>query len=313
MLFYVFFKEVHMKARPMIPLSQQTESTNGLIYAVLCYLIWGLFPLYWMPLLGMMSTEQMMAQRVVWTALFCVFLVISLKQYAPILAVLKKPRTLLIIMLTGSILSANWLIYLYAISIHEVLQSSLGYFMSPLITLLLGRIFFNEKLTQVKTIAVSLVGLGVLWLIFLYGDIPWLSLGISATFGVYALLRKLAPLAALPGLTVETLTMLPFALVYLVYVQQNGELIFWQLDTFQLLILLGTGVITTVPLLLFAAGAKRISLANMGMIQYISPTIQFLLGLFVFHEAFDMNRFIGFVWVWLGIAVFVWGSRRSKA
>ncbi len=174
-----------------------------------------LFPLYWMPLLGMMSTEQMMAQRVVWTALFCVFLVISLKQYAPILAVLKKPRTLLIIMLTGSILSVNWLIYLYAISIHEVLQSSLGYFMSPLITLLLGRIFFNEKLTQVKTIAVSLVGLGVLWLIFLYGDIPWLSLGISATFGVYALLRKLAPLAALPGLTVETLTMLPFALVYL--------------------------------------------------------------------------------------------------
>lgn len=302
-----------MKAKPMIQLNQQSESTQGLIYAVGCYLIWGLFPLYWVPLLATMDPEQMMAQRVVWTALVCLILVISLKQYEPILAAFKHIKSLLILMLTATILSFNWLLYLYAISVHEVLQSSLGYFMSPLITIVLGRIFFQERLTQVKTVAVGLVTIGVLWLIFLYGDIPWLALGISATFGVYALLRKLAPLPALPGLTVETFTMLPFALIYLGYVTYKKELVFWQLDLFPMTILIGTGIVTTIPLLLFAAGAKRISLANMGMIQYISPTIQFLLGLFVFHEVFDLNRFIGFAWVWLGIAIFVWGSRRSKA
>ena len=302
-----------MTAKPMIQLNQQSESTKGLIYAVGCYLIWGLFPLYWVPLLEIMDPEQMMAQRVVWTALVCLILVLSLKQYEPILAAFKNIKSLFILMLTATILSVNWLIYLYAIAVHEVLQSSLGYFMSPLITIVLGRIFFQERLTQVKTVAVGLVAIGVLWLMFLYGDIPWLSLGISATFGVYALLRKLAPLPALPGLTVETFTMLPFALMYLAYVMYQDKLIFWQLDPFPMAILIGTGIITTIPLLLFAAGAKRFSLAIMGMIQYISPTIQFLLGLFVFHEAFDLNRFIGFAWVWLGIIVFVWGSRRSKA
>lgn len=301
-----------MNAKPMIRLNQQTESTKGLIYAISCYLIWGLFPLYWIPLLGTMSTEQMMAQRVVWTALFCVFLILALKQYGPILEALKRPKALFVLMLTGGILSANWLLYLHAISINEVLQSSLGYFMSPLITIVLGRIFFQERLTPIKLVAVALVAVGVFWLIFLYGDIPYLALGISSTFGVYALLRKLAPLPALPGLTVETLTMLPFALAYLVYLQQKGDLVFMQLDLFPMLILLGTGVVTTVPLLLFAAGAKRISLANMGMIQYISPSMQFMIGLLVFKEAFDLNRFIGFAWVWLGVLVFVWGSRRTS-
>lgn len=294
-------------------MNQASESSKGLIYAFSCYLIWGLFPLYWLPLIGTMSTEQMMAQRVVWTALFCVLLVIVLKQTGPILRALRQPKVLLTLMLTGGILSANWLLYLVAISQNEVLQSSLGYFMSPLITIVLGRIFFQEKLTRIRLYAVILVTIGVLWLVFLYGNVPILALGISTTFGVYALLRKLAPLPALPGLTVETLTMLPFALVYLVYLQSQDALVFSQLDIFPLIILLGTGMVTTIPLLFFAAGAKRISLANMGMIQYISPTLQFLLGLYVFHEPFDMNRFIGYSWVWLGVLVFVWGSRNRRA
>ena len=294
-------------------MNQASESSKGLIYAFSCYLIWGLFPLYWLPLIGTMSTEQMMAQRVVWTALFCVLLVIVLKQTGPILRALRQPKVLLTLMLTGGILSANWLLYLVAISQNEVLQSSLGYFMSPLITIVLGRIFFQEKLTRIRLYAVILVTIGVLWLGFLYGNVPILALGVSTTFGVYALLRKLAPLPALPGLTVETLTMLPFALVYLVYLQSQDALVFSQLDIFPLIILLGTGMVTTIPLLFFAAGAKRISLANMGMIQYISPTLQFLLGLYVFHEPFDMNRFIGYSWVWLGVLVFVWGSRNRRA
>lgn len=302
-----------MKTSPLSPMNQASESSKGLIYAFSCYLIWGLFPLYWLPLIGTMSTEQMMAQRVVWTALFCVLLVIVLKQTGPILRALRQPKVLLTLMLTGGILSANWLLYLVAISQNEVLQSSLGYFMSPLITIVLGRIFFQEKLTRIRLYAVILVTIGVLWLVFLYGNVPILALGISTTFGVYALLRKLAPLPALPGLTVETLTMLPFALVYLVYLQSQDALVFSQLDIFPLIILLGTGMVTTIPLLFFAAGAKRISLANMGMIQYISPTLQFLLGLYVFHEPFDMNRFIGYSWVWLGVLVFVWGSRNRRA
>ena len=181
--------------------------------------------------------------------------------------------------------------------------------------MLLGRLFFNEHFNRIQLAAIVLAATGIFWLALPAGQVPWVALLLTLTFGLYGLLRKTAPLDALPGLALETLLLLPFALAYLGRLAQHGQLVFGSLPPLLLATLIGSGIVTTVPLLLFAAGARRISMSDLGIIQYVSPTIQFLLGLFLFGEAFDLSRFIGYGWVWLGVAVYlfgIWHQQRSK-
>ena len=289
----------------MPPSSPAQEKQRGLLYAISCYVLWGLFPLYWYPITQTaMPASQILAQRVVWSTVFALMLVIILRQAGPLLQAARTPKLLGVFAISACLLGSNWLIYLWAITNSHVLDASLGYFMSPLFSILLGRIFFNERMNRLQAAAIGIAVLGVLWLVFLYGNVPWIALGLTISFGFYSLVRKLAPLAALPSLALETLCMLPIAVLYLLWQGQQGSL-FLDLSPLNWGLLVGSGIVTSVPLLLFAAGAKRISMTEMGIIQYISPTAQFVTGLLLFHEAFNMQRFIGYALVWLAVVVYV--------
>lgn len=296
----------------MTSITAEEDRRRGRIYAITCYVIWGLFPLYWYPITQTtMPASQILAQRVGWSTLFALLLLLVLRQYRPVIDALKSPKLLLTFMLSAALLAANWLLYLWSITNNHVLDASLGYFMSPLFSILLGRIFFKERMTTMQAAAVGMAGLGVLWLIFLYGNMPWIALSLTISFGFYSLVRKLAPLAALPGLALETLCMLPFAMVYLLMQYQNQSL-YLDLSPINWGLLVGSGIITTVPLLLFAAGAKRISMAELGIIQYISPSVIFITGLLLFHEAFNWERFIGYAFVWLAVVLYLLSAKRKN-
>lgn len=290
------------------------EKKLGLTYAISCYMIWGLFALYWYPLTQTdMPASQILAQRVIWSTVFALILMMALRQTKIVVDAMKTPKVLGVFILSAALLGANWLIYIGAITSNHVLDASLGYFISPLFSILLGRLFFNERLSYLQVAAVGVACLGVIWLIVLYGSVPWIALGLTISFGFYSLVRKLAPLPALPGLMLETLCMLPIALLYLAFQQQQNTL-YLDLSSFNWAILVGSGIITTVPLLLFAAGAKRISMTEMGIIQYISPTLQLITGLVLFHETFNQDRFIGYALVWAAVILYLlssWQKRRA--
>lgn len=295
--------------------SEFAESRKGLLYALGCYLLWGLFPIYWYPLKDTpLGADQLLAWRIVWSAVFAVAVLLLMRKGGVLRHAVVRPKLLGMFALSSFCISMNWLIYLWAITNQHVLDASLGYFISPLFNIFLGRLVFKERLNGAQLAAIALAAVGVVWLAVLGGRFPWVAVLLTLTFGFYGLLRKLAPLEALPGLVLETLLMLPFAAGYLLTVHVKGGLVFDGLDMLQQAVVAGSGVATTVPLLLFAAGAKRIRLSTLGMVQYISPTMQMLAGLLLFGEVFDGTRFAGYVWVWLGVAVYlfgVWQQRRE--
>lgn len=293
------------------------EEKKGLIYALTCYLIWGGFPLYWYPLThSAITADQLLAQRIVWSAVFSVVVLILFRQTGVLISAVKNRKLLILFVCSAFSISINWLVYLWAISKNHVLDASLGYFLSPLFNILLGRLFFNERTNRIQSLAIALAAIGVLWLAILGGQIPWVALLLTISFGSYSLLRKTAPLPALPGMALETLIMFPFAAAYLWWTARHGHLVFSELSTLQLAVLFGSGAVTTIPLLLFASGARRISMTNLGILQYVSPTCQFMLGLFLFHEAFNFSRFIGYLWVWAGVGLYMmsmlWAKKTHK-
>ena len=290
----------------------QTEAKLGISLAVGCYLFWGAFPLYWDVLTGFgLGPDQVLAQRIVWCSVFALFLLAVSKQYKVFLAAITQPNVLFVFFLSALTLSVNWMTYIYGISIHRVLDTSLGYFMSPIVSILLARLFVGERINRSQLLAVILTGAGVVWLAFLSGDFPWLALILSGTWGIYSLFRKKVRLAVIPGFALETLLMLPFALLYLAWLNHQEMLVFSDLSTLQMSVVVSTGVVTALPLLLFAAAVKRSSLGTISILQYISPTIQFLIGLLIMNEAFDLTRFFGYLLVWLAVIVFSVSSFRQ--
>lgn len=292
----------------MSPLSVQKV---GLFQVLLCYLIWGLFPLYWIPLLNY-PADQLLAHRIIWGLFFAVIAVLITRQSRELFSALKQGKVLIVILGCAVLLALNWLSYLITITTKQVLQASLGYFIAPLVTILSAHLFLKENLSKWKWIAIILAGIGVLWLAILSGQIPYLGIIIALTWGIYGVIRKLAPLPSLLGFSIETLLLFPFAMLFLIWHQQQGSLQFFELSLPLILLLIGSGVITMVPLLLFASATKKIPLSLIGILQYMTPTMQFFIGLFIFHEIFDLNRFIGYVWVWLGVILFIFSSLREN-
>lgn len=292
----------------MSPLSVQKV---GLFQVLLCYLIWGLFPLYWIPLLNY-PADQLLAHRIIWGLFFAVIAVLITRQSRELFSALKQGKVLIVILGCAVLLALNWLSYLITITTKQVLQASLGYFIAPLVTILSAHLFLKENLSKWKWIAIILAGIGVLWLAILSGQIPYLGIIIALTWGVYGVIRKLAPLPSLLGFSIETLLLFPFAMLFLIWHQQQGSLQFFELSFPLILLLIGSGVITMVPLLLFASATKKIPLSLIGILQYMTPTMQFFIGLFIFDEIFDLNRFIGYVWVWLGVILFIFSSLREN-
>lgn len=288
-----------------------TEYQKGILLVIACYTIWGSFPLYWYPLQGM-DAYQIMAQRVLWSFLFLLGVVTFTGQIKVVLHGLTNRRIFVTFLGASFFIFFNWLTYLWAISNNHVLDASLGYYMNPLVSIFLGRIFLKEYLSRPQYIAIGIATLGVLWLAILGKSIPIVAIILATSFGFYGLIKRVASLPTIPGLTLETLFMMPYSIVYLAIVINKGELQLFNLDTIPLLVLLFSGAVTTIPLVLFSEGARRIPLSLVGIFQYISPTFQLLMGIFLFKETFSANRFVGFALVWVAIAVFLYGEWRKK-
>ncbi len=288
----------------------------GIVYAALAYLCWGLFPLYF-SLLKDVPALEVVAHRTVWSLLFVSLLLLSLRRLSWLRPVLRQPRVLAIFMGSAILLVINSLTYVWAVQNGHVLDGSLGYFINPLVNVALGFVFLRERPRPVQWVAVALAAAGVLWLTIQTGRLPWVALVLALSFGLYGLVRKTAPLGALEGLGLETLLMAPIAAAALLFWTVQGSSAFAIGDPVTLMWLLLAGPLTAVPLLLFAAGARRLPLTTLGLVQYISPTMQFALGVWLFHEPLAPARMVAFGLIWAALGVYsaegLWRSRRGAA
>ncbi len=288
--------------------------STGALYAALAFALWGIFPLYFRQIATVPSGE-ILVHRIVWSLGFVLVVLGLRRQWGWMRPLLGQPRVLLAFTASAVLLSANWLTYIWAVNNGHVIDASLGYFINPLVNVLLGYTVLHERLRRMQWVALGLAAAGVLWLTLLAGHLPWIALALAGSFGAYGLLRKVATLGALEGLTLETLILAPVAVAVLAWWMHQGTSVFPAPDTATNFWLIAAGPITAVPLLLFAAGARRISLTTLGLLQYIGPTIQLALGLWLFHEPFSPARLAGFVLIWLALAVYSlegwWRSRTT--
>ena len=276
---------------------------KGILYALGAYITWGLFPFYWKILAGVPAL-QLLGHRILWSFITLIVLLLISWQWKTIRNGLNR-RILVIYSVAAVLIAINWLTYVWAVGKGFIIETSLGYFINPLLSVLLGVIFLRERLRPLQWLPIGLAAVGVLYLTFAYGSLPWVALTLAISFGFYGLVKKNAPLDALPGLTMETgLLFLP-ALGFLLYSEFNGTGAFLHTTPLLNLMLLGAGLVTIVPLLMFASAAKRIPLTMIGVLQYVNPTIQFLLGTLVYKEPFDHHRLIGFGIVWVALILFV--------
>ena len=287
---------------------------RGIWYAVGCYVIWGVLPIYWKGL-HQVSALQVIAHRVGWSFILLAIVVIVTRQVKAFRATLIR-RVLLIYLAAAVLLTINWLTYVWAVNAGFIVETSLGYFINPLLSVLMGVLFLRERLRPWQWVPIGLAAAGVLYLTFAYGSLPWIALTLAFSFGLYGLVKKTAPLGALYGLTLETGILFVPAVVYLGTMQVAGQGAFLNDSASTTLLLIGAGLVTTVPLLLFASAAQRIPLSMVGVMQYIAPTLQFLIGVLIYKEPFDHSQMIGFGIVWLALLMF-WAegylaSRRLK-
>ncbi len=274
---------------------------RGVLYGAAAYGIWGTFPLYW-HLIRHVPTSQAMGHRIVWSCVVLAALVGASRGFATVRAV--PAGTVALYSAAALLIGINWTIYVWAVNAGYVVQTSLGYFITPLVNVLLGVAVLRERLRRLQWVAVAIAATGVVHLTRVYGELPWIALGLAASFGTYGLLKKKAPLAPVDGLFLETAILVLPALGYLVFAQRGGDGVFMRVGPGTDALLAGTGILTVIPLLLFATAVRRVPLSVMGILQYISPTLTFVLGIFVFQEPFSPAQLAGFALVWAALLVF---------
>ena len=286
---------------------------NGVLAVLTAFSCWGLFPLYFKALQA--RPLEVLVHRILWSALFLLALSAGQRRWGWLGAVLRSPRLLLGSLLSATLLSVNWLIYIWAVSVDRVVDASLGYFITPLLSVVFGVVLLGEALRPLQWVALGTAALGVLWLTVQLGQPPWVGLALAASFGSYGAIRKTARLGALEGLALETWLMFPLALVYLVWLAHSGQSTFYEGALGQRWALVAAGPLTSIPLLLFAAGARRIPLSLAGVLQYVSPSLQLLLGVLVLHEPFQPVKLVGYALIWLALALYsgegLWVWRRA--
>ncbi len=275
----------------------------GALAATSCYLFWGLVPVYWKQLAAIDALE-LIAHRHVWSVVFLLALVTAQGGLPEIRAALSGKRSIATNLLGGTLLTLNWLVYVWGVNTGHVLECSLGYFLVPLVNVAAGRFVLHEHLRRAQWLAIAFAVLGVAILIFQLGRPPWIALALAGSWGGYSLMRKKTPLGAVTGLTVETLLLAPFAVAFLVWQQQRGTGALGHVDTWHHVLLLSSGVITAIPLILFAYGARRVRLTTLGLLQYLAPTVQFAIGVWIYHEPFSRDRLSSFGFIWIGLALY---------
>ncbi|TFW20278.1 EamA family transporter RarD [Massilia arenosa] len=278
--------------------------SSGILYATLAFLCWGLFPLYFHAI-GEVPSTQILMHRVLWSLALLAIVLTVRRQWKWLPQLLAKPRVVASFAASSALLTVNWLVYIWAVNNGHVLESSLGYFINPLVNIMLGYVFLHERLRRGQWAAIGLAAAGVLWLTWQSGTVPWISLILAFSFGGYGLMRKTAALGALEGLSFETMVLFPFAVAYYAWLSVHGQNAFVNTESASTpWLLAGLGPTTAIPLLLFAAGARRIPLSVLGLLQYISPSIQFLLGVALFHEPFSAAKLVGFAMIWGALALY---------
>jgi chloramphenicol-sensitive protein RarD len=271
-----------------------------------------LFPLYW-PLLEPAGAVELLAHRVVWSAVVMVALVAAVRRHRELRSVLAHPRRLAMLTLAAVVIGVNWGLYIYGVNNHHVIETSLGYFINPLVTVLMGVFLLGETLRGPQWAAVGLAAVAVAVLTIDYGRPPWIALALALTFGTYGLVKKTTEVGAVAGLTVETLVLAPLALGYLAVLGASGDGHLTGHGAGHVALVMGSGVVTAIPLLCFGGAASRVPLTTLGLMQYLTPTLQFLLGLLVFSEPMPQTRWVGYALIWLALAIFSFTSlRRSR-
>lgn len=288
--------------------------SSGVLYGLSAYALWGLFPLFFKQLQAASALEVVL-HRMVWSLVFVLLVLAVLRRWSWLADVRRSPALLGKFAVSAMLLAANWLSYIWAVNNGHVLDASLGYFILPLINVALGFVFLHERPRKAQWAAFALAASGVLWMAVQSGHVPWLALLIALTFGFYGLMRKVAVLGPLEGMSLETLLLAPIALVALLWGNHTGELPAHDGHTWLFFVL--SGPVTAIPLLLFAAGARRVPLSTMGILQYITPTILVLMGVFLYGEAFAGPRAQGFVLIWSALALYtvegLWTGRKAAA
>lgn len=277
--------------------------TRGALAALLCYFLWGLVPLYWTRLAHVDAVE-LIAHRHVWSLVFVLGIVAFQRGFGPVAATFRTPRSIAVNALGGLLLTGNWLGYVWGVNTGHVIETSLGYFLVPLVNVATGRFVLHEQLRRAQWIAIGLAATGVLLLIVQSGRMPWIALALAGTWGAYSLMRKRSPLPAVTGLTVETLLLSPLAVAFLLWQHLHGTGALGRVSLATDLLIFSSGVITAVPLLLFAYGARRIRLSTLGLLQYVAPSVQLALGVWFFHEPFSRARLVSFSFIWAALALY---------
>jgi chloramphenicol-sensitive protein RarD len=279
------------------------------VYAASAFLIWGISPIYWKALRALPAFEIIL-HRMVWSFFFLLPLIIMMRRWREFIGALKNHRTLLLLLLTALLVGTNWLLYVWAVNHDRLLQASLGYYINPLVNVVLGTVFLKERLRRLQILAVLLAAVGVIYLTFSYGHFPWIALTLGVTFGLYGLIRKIAPVGSLVGLTVETLLLSIPALVYLFYLDSHGRGAIFRINLKTDLMLMGCALVTAIPLLFFTLGARRLYLSTVGLLQYIAPSSMFILAVFLFREPFSSAQVVTFFLIWTALAIYSTDSVR---
>ena len=290
------------------------NTKKSLIAILICYFSWGLFPIYF-KLLKSIDAYEVLAMRVLCSFIFMVLVVLFAKNKNTICVEIKKiwqnKKSFSLLVLASFLITANWLTYIIAVNTNHVLEASFGYYLNPIVTIILAVVFLKEKLTRIQTIACICVGISLLYLFISIGSLPWISILLALTFGLYSLCKKKIILSPKAGLLIETAIVSPIAIIYMLYLASTSNITFYTSNNATIIALLLSGAITAIPLMLFAKGAIDIPLYLLGILQYLPPTMQFFVGIFIYNEPLSIEKLISFIIIWIAVAVFCYSAVTS--
>ena len=290
------------------------NTKKSLIAILICYFSWGLFPIYF-KLLKSIDAYEVLAMRVLCSFIFMILVVLLAKNKNSISLEIKKiwqnKKSFSLLVLASFLITANWLTYIIAVNTNHVLEASFGYYLNPIVTIILAVVFLKEKLTRIQTIACICVGISLLYLFISIGSLPWMSILLALTFGLYSLCKKKIILSPKAGLLIETAIVSPIAIIYMLYLASTSNITFYTSNNATIIALLLSGAITAIPLMLFAKGAVDIPLYLLGILQYLPPTMQFFVGIFIYNEPLSIEKLISFIIIWIAVAVFCYSAVTS--
>ena len=292
-------------------MAEDKDLRQGVIFALVAYSIWGIAPVYFKSVAHVPAFE-VLVHRIIWSVVFLLLFIGATGRLGKVMAVFKQPRLLGGLVVTALIISLNWLVFIWAVAEGRILETSLGYFINPLISVFLGMVFLSERLRPMQWLALSFAAMGVLYQLIEFGSLPWVGLVLAFSFGFYGLLRKQLVVEAVPGLFIETLIVLPVGLIALGWMQSEGTLVFGHQSLQTDLLLIAAGLVTTFPLLFFAGAARRLALSMIGFFQYLAPSITFVLAVYVYDEPLDSSKLVTFALIWLGLLLFTGENRLAS-